>query len=140
MLLLALAFAGGCSRGDGKNADVKGTVTYNGAPVPAGTIQLIPVKGGSPQVLTIRPDGSFHVGAIPLGEYKVAIETDSVKNMFERMFPSQGGPMDPAQLPAEMKAQIPVYLPIPPQYADPDASGLTWDIKDSTEKKDFTLN
>jgi hypothetical protein len=138
-LLCSLLLLCGCSSGDGKNADVMGKVTYNGAPVPAGTVQLVPLQGGSPQVLVIGPDGAFHVGVVPLGEYKVAIETESVKDMFNRMFPAQAGPMDPAQLPAEMRAQVPVYVPIPPQYADPNTSGLSWDLKNATEKKNFEL-
>jgi hypothetical protein len=166
-LLIVLLFAVGCSpKGPANVAEVSGKVTFNGAPVTGGTIQLIPSGGGAPQILAIQPDGTFRVGSIPLGDYKVTVETESAKGALERMFPNPGqGPTeaelaqmpphlrpqmppqppagaqkaDYSKMPPEMKGKIPMYVEIPTKYADPSTSGLTWEIKNSSEKKDFNL-
>jgi hypothetical protein len=141
-------------------AEVSGKVTYNGAPVPGGTVTLVPAGGGPPQTLVLGSDGTFRVGSIPFGTYKVAVETESVKGALQKMFPGQGpteaelaqlppnqrantqvtpSQADLEKMPPEMRSQIRAYVEIPKQYADANGSGLTWEIKNSTETKTFDL-
>src|SRR5262249_17280259 len=79
--LLGLAAAGtaGCDNGRPKTAVVKGKVTFNGKPVPHGTVLFVPVVPGTTATGAIAPDGSYSLttfkkgdGAV-LGKHKVAI-------------------------------------------------------------------
>jgi hypothetical protein len=143
-------------------AEVSGKVTYRGAPVPGGTVQIVPTGGGAPLTMALHSDGTFRTGSVPFGEYRVAVETESAKGALQKMFPGQGpteaelaqlppqqranmpvthtpSQADLEKMPPEMRAQIPVYVEIPGTYADPNKSGLTWEIKKSEEKKNFDL-
>jgi hypothetical protein len=128
----------GCGGGNGTKASLTGKVTYNSAPVTGGTISLIPTSGASsgvPFPVTIKPDGTFDVGDAPMGPMKVTIETDSVSSAAPS-FPMPKG----ANVPDPPKETGPVAkkVVIPPKYAKPETSGLTWDTK--TEKtKNFNL-
>jgi hypothetical protein len=81
---LALALVGlvpvACGPTGPEMASISGKVTYNGKPVPKGTITFIPVvQGGRNAVGVIGPDGSYSIqtekpgdGAL-LGDYNVTI-------------------------------------------------------------------
>src|SRR6516162_10140629 len=73
--LACLAVAAGCRSGSDQLAPVKGKVTYQGVPVPGGTIVFIPdtTRGthGNLAMADLQPDGSFALktndvlGAVP---------------------------------------------------------------------------
>jgi len=63
---LALALCAGC--GDSNSASVRGKVTYNGAAVTEGEIQLQPTTTGQAAVGPIQSDGSFVVGRQSSGD------------------------------------------------------------------------
>lgn len=82
LLLPLIAFIAGC--GDGRErstnpprARVTGKITLDGAPVPAGVIEFIPLGRGQLQAQGIvRDDGTFVIdktGGPSAGEYKVEI-------------------------------------------------------------------
>jgi hypothetical protein len=134
--MMALAMAGftlgGCdSKPHYEHAKVHGKVTYQGKPVPLGSVLFIPVeppKDGSMQPAsgTINPDGTYELkseadaGAI-LGEHKVVV------------FAVDGG--QPAEAPGTSKAAESGPAPvaksvrfktlIPQKYADPATTPLT---------------
>lgn len=157
--LAFLAFAAGCGTNN-SGSSLSGKVTYKGEPVTGGFIKLYsdtaPAVGGADNTLRImiKPDGTVVATNVPAGTMRVAIETESAKGA--------GGPaIDPrtglpAGMPAGMKppadydpskfssqagqaANQTKYVAIPPKYADPKASGLTWDVKEGANKKDFDL-
>jgi hypothetical protein len=116
---LIVLMAGGCDSGPKLRpdwAEVSGTVTFQGKPLPGGSVMWCSQK--DPPVLrggTIREDGTFALEA-PIGPAKIAIHTSDMKTV------------QPAR-----------YVEIPAKYADPDKSGLSYDAK-AGENKDVKLD
>lgn len=146
-LLLTVFVAGLSGCGGKKKAKVSGKVTYKGNPVTGGTLTLYPsAEKQAPIPIQIQANGQFITTDVPPGSYKVAISTESVKLTAPPSLP-RGAQMKP---PAGVK--IPEgagqygqdtsgmkYVQIPPKYAKPETSGLTWDIKGGSQEKDFPL-
>jgi hypothetical protein len=122
----AFLFLAGCSDGRLKTAPVKGTVTYNGKPVPQGSIMFQPeqgpaatanIKNGSYSLKTYRNDD----GAV-LGKHKVTVIS----------LEDQSG-----RLPEERNPLPPPIVPL--KFSFPDKSGLTAEVKDEPNTIDFPL-
>jgi hypothetical protein len=115
-----LFFAGGCDTGPKLRPDwaiVSGSVTFHGKPLTGGSVVWCTEKEGTPIMRggAIREDGTFSLDA-PIGPAKVAIHTVDMKKV------------NPAR-----------YIEIPTKYADPDQSGLTYEVK-AGENKDVAFN
>jgi len=71
----------GCGRKSDrlKTAPASGSVTFNGKPVPQGSLLFIPTVPGPPGQANLKPDGTFVAGTYEIddglvpGEYAVAI-------------------------------------------------------------------
>src|SRR5579872_7386303 len=91
LLALVAGATAGCGGKKAKTATAEGKVTYKNKPVTGGTIRFYPASGqtvggasAASQAAaqgTIKGDGTFMVPSIPMGDYRVAIETESVKGM-----------------------------------------------------------
>jgi hypothetical protein len=123
---VAFLILAGCSDGRLKTAPVKGTITYNGKPVPQGSIMFQPeqgpaatanIKNGSYSLKTYKNDD----GAI-LGKHKVTVI--SLEDQAGRL-PEDRNPLPP-----------PI---VPLKYNFPDKSGLTAEVKDEPNTFDFHL-
>jgi hypothetical protein len=124
-------FLGGCgSEYDAHplTVPVQGKVTYNGEPVPKGTITFQP-DGGRPAVGEIQPDGTYRLstfgekdGAIP-GTHKVMIIANTG---------------DPTKMPSS-----PGYVPpkdlVPKKYGDLATSNLEATVTKDKKSYDFDL-
>jgi hypothetical protein len=97
-----------------EKGDVEGKVTYKGAPLPGGTVTFVGGKGSFPAPL--KEVGTYSVKALPVGEYRIAVETESVK--------AKKGPR---------------FVAIPAKYADPDTSGLTVKVTKGKQTHDIVL-
>ena len=85
--IAALALAAGCGKEAVKLVPVAGTLTVNGKPVPAGSVQLRadPARGNRSMevpVGVIRPDGRFELETggkkgVPPGWWKVVVLADN---------------------------------------------------------------
>jgi hypothetical protein len=125
--LAAILVAGqGCGGPRGKTAIVRGKVTYNGKPVPNGTINFIPVNGDAPSAKgEIQPDGSYLLetyrpgdGAV-VGKHSVVIV--AMADMGTRL-PEQRTPLPPPIVPIKY------------------TSLSTSDLKAEVENKENTIN
>ena len=110
VIVVALAMASGCGRKPELRPDwamVSGTVTYQGKLLPGGEVIWCIEKDGAAVMRggAIREDGTFILDA-PIGPAKVAIHTADMK-----------------------KVQPARYVELPPKYADPFTSGLTYDVQ-----------
>ena len=122
LMLLLLAPTSGCSEGV-KTTTVKGSITFNKAPVTFGLINFKPSQG-QPLGGEIKLDGTYQF-ELPAGEYQVRI--DSPPKMPEGY--KEGDPLP--NLPARQ---------VPPQYANFATSGLTATIgAQSPQQLDFAL-
>jgi hypothetical protein len=125
LTLLPLA----CAQSGPEMASVSGKVTYNGNPVPKGTItfQAVDSKGRN-ATGAIQPDGSYTLqteqpaDGAQLGEYRVAISArDDV--VLDYLPPK---PIPPKRL-------------APEKYENPQTSGLTASVKSGRNTFPFDL-
>jgi hypothetical protein len=97
-------------------ARISGSVTFNGQPLPAGTIGFQSTESSVTTAASIR-DGVYTTDRAPLGKGTVTVDTASI----------QFG--NPAK-----------YVPIPAKYGDSTTSGLTVDVHaGDNENIDFVL-
>ena len=131
LVLVALAAAvcllAGCGSDQLKTAVVRGTVTYNGKPVPNGTISFVPVSGPN-ATGEIQPDGTYTLttyrkgdGAV-LGQHTVVIV--AMEDTSKRL-PEERNPLPP-----------PI---VPLKYTSLATSDLRADVKDQENTINFTL-
>ena len=98
-------------------AYLSGTITFDGKPLPAGTIVLHSAERSMATPVLIRPGGVFSTDRAPIGKNLVAVDTRSVKF---------GNP--------------PSYVPIPDKYIEAETSKLTVDVEPgSNEGINFAL-
>jgi len=152
--MLFLVLAAGCGAGM-HGGTVSGKVTYNNAPVTAGTVVFLPAEGPTYSI-PISPEGTYSTTDIPPNEYSVTVETESAnKNKLARTY---GGARGKA---AEKDAQKVVegdkrgsltspapdgfqagggpYVKIPIKYSLPTSSGLKVTITKGNNTHNFPL-
>ncbi len=123
-LMVLSALVSGCSESGPPTGTLTGNVTYQGKPLPTGTITFVPQGEEIPFAYAeIEEDGSYiaetpDVGSvIEVGSYKVMIS--AVKDV---------GP------------ESPVVPLIPDKYSSDQSSGLTAEISEGENTADFTLD
>jgi hypothetical protein len=142
---LVLVTSGGCSKPRGR---VHGTVRYQGKPLAGATViflasdnQVYPVR--------IQPDGSYQSPSLPQGHILVSIQVEEPRPaprpqpgakgndpfakgeaMTDDEAKRGGGPARPAT-PA---------VTIPPRYADPNNSGLGFDLTGPDQEHPIDLD
>jgi hypothetical protein len=146
LIASALTLAG-CSRQIGS---VTGTVKYQGKALKGGNVTFISTEGQPSASGQIKEDGSYSVPKLTAGSYKVCVETDSLKPPKatagpKMSIPKGAGKIDPntpvpegykPSNPAEMAVvkNAKLYTPIPPQYADPDKTDLSFTSNGSSQE------
>jgi hypothetical protein len=104
--------AAGCSQNDAGVGRVTGTVTFRGEPLTSGDVTFVcpngETRGGS-----LTPKGAYTVDNIPAGPVKIAIYA---RGRVPKGFMTKN---------AEKNA----YVAIPSKYADPEKSGLIYQVK-----------
>jgi len=114
---LALGVAG-CGSKTGTGNEVTGTIKFDGKPAAFGTITFTAGDGsGAPVSSTIDEAGHYDIPNLKEGAYKVSVEA--------------GGPRSNPKDPPPTK--------IPPRYAKPATSGLTYTVTSGKQTKDFDL-
>lgn len=121
LLLLACGWLVGCGDGRPQRVRVSGKVLIDGAPLTAGFIQVIPENDRAASS-KIEPDGGFRLttfdpqdGCVP-GQHKVVVIASERLNALSQKWNA------------------------PKKYADPQASGLTVDIKEPTDSLTINLS
>ena len=118
---------------------MSGKVTYNGQPLPGGSIVLHAKEGKQTYTGTIRSDGTFTITDGGQGVMVVTIDNQFLKQNRPDSIPAG---VDPKMLENMMPKDAGgrQYVPIPEKYSNAKTSPLTWEIKTSGESKDFDLN
>jgi hypothetical protein len=127
LVVAATISAPGCASKDDGTVTGKVTFPTPDKPLPGGRLTLHPVGEGAPASIPVNPDGTFSVGGVPPGEYKVTVESLGVQNPM----------MDMPNMTPEMKAKMaeeggagnypgggaggprPTEVAIPPKYTVP---------------------
>ncbi|WP_337176611.1 hypothetical protein [Paludisphaera sp.] len=128
-MLASLVALPGCGESGPTMGRVHGKVTYNGQPVPKGTITFVPTApGGRNATGAIAEDGTYALqteapgdGAI-VGDYKVTVAArdDVILDYIPK------------------KAPPPKRL-TPEKYENPETSGLTAKVERGSNTRDFAL-
>jgi hypothetical protein len=108
-LIVVLSTAVGCGGSKQTAPDravVSGLVTFNGQPLPAGTIAFASATKYGGASVSITEGGRYTTDRAPIGSNVVSIDTATIK---------VGNPA--------------AYVPIPARYADTSTSGLKAEIK-----------
>ncbi len=128
-LLLGVS-AVGCGGGV---AEVRGTVRYNGKPLPHGTIQFLGTDG-VPHAAIVGADGTYCV-RLPAGPAKVIVRCVDEKRLaaFTTQLAGRPGRVAPPRMPSGG------FSLIPTRYADWETSGLTVTIEPAAAAQDFNL-
>jgi hypothetical protein len=89
----------------GKTGDVEGKVTFNGKPLPFGTITFHSARMG--MATSIQKDGTYRFADLPIGEYRITVEDELI-----------GLPGEPPP------KRDPKHVAIPKKYGEIETSGL----------------
>jgi hypothetical protein len=120
----------GCSRPTGR---VSGTVTLDGKALPGGTIIFLPEDNRN-YLAAIGKDGHYEVAGIPFGKVRVAVIGVAPRSV-PRPEPTKGGPSD--EKGTERPRVATPGISVPGLFADPDKSGLVFELNEAS--KDFPV-
>ncbi len=123
-----LLLLGGCGA---RNGDLMGTITHEGKPVRMGSV-LIMGSDGVPRSTTIRDDGTYSIGKVPVGVVQIAISSPDPESVF-RSSPKRGGG-NPKPKPDSTK-----WFAIPDKYGDFDRSELTFTVSSGSNRFNIDL-
>jgi hypothetical protein len=118
LALLAALATSAC----GGTGELHGVVTYAGKPLPGGTVVFVG-PDNRPVRAPISPDGKYEARGVPAGPVKIAVLSP----------PPPPFPRKPGAPPA------PPTMRIPPQYADPNTSGLSHTATTGAQQHDIDL-
>jgi hypothetical protein len=103
---LLLTGCGGSTQKDESRTQVSGVVTFDGKPLPAGTLTFKSKTSPIAAQVAIRAEGKYSTDRVPLGMNQVSVETESLQT---------GSPS--------------FYTPIPAKYTEYTTSGFEVEIK-----------
>jgi hypothetical protein len=131
---------------------LSGQVIYQGKPLTGGTIRFFQA-GRPPAIFAIWADGSYSA-ELPVGPARVAFETESVKyksremmlKRWEEHWQENPDNVDISKVPKKDKkfnlgssSATFVYVEIPAPYKEPDTSGVTHEVVEGDQDRDFDL-
>lgn len=139
--LLLTVFVMGCSGSSIKQAEVSGTVSYKGKPLPGGVITFVSPRGYTGTAV-IDPQGHYKMPQAPVGEVQIGVDN--------RMLTKRGAasakkgmlklPPEVASKQQNPQAVTGTYVFLPPKFAAPDKSGLNYTVKPGTQTHDIDLS
>ena len=141
-VLLACGVAGCGDDGFGRRYPVSGSVTFDGEPLPEGSITFTPEDPAGRVASGMIIDGSYRLttvdredGALP-GRYKVSITADQADLSEAKAVAEAGGG---AAMREDLVGKAPRTSLIPPRYNLSATSGLEAQVEERNNSFDFAL-
>ena len=134
VLGLAALMVIGCGS---RKASVSGTVRFNGAPLPSGSISFFGQNGEVASTL-IAADGSYHIRRLSAGPVRVAVvshppvSVGTAANPTPHVFAASYGQ-------ANRGGWTGRYWALPDKFRHPDRSGLAYEISSGEQHLDVDL-
>jgi hypothetical protein len=139
VVLLAALLGTGCGGGKG---EVSGTVTYQGKPLPLGTVTFMGTDNQSVGAAAIT-EGKYAMAKVPAGPVKIIVAVPPYsEDPRPRRQRKHFGKEPPKDVPASQAAPPPKFAPrfvIPEKYANPDQSGLTYTVQPGNQMHNIEL-
>jgi hypothetical protein len=129
--------AGGCGS---QSATVSGKVSYNGKMLKGGNVTFVSTEGKPSASASIEENGTYTCKA-PTGKVRISVETSSLKPTMmggAKKYSAPAGQTSPYDTSGSTDASK-RYVEIPDNYADPDKSGLTLEVKGGSQTHDIEL-
>jgi hypothetical protein len=142
----------GCGRPVGS---LSGKVTYQNKPLKGGSVAFVSTDGGRSFSAALSEEGVYTIPDLQGGEYKVCVETDSHKPPKQygggfndrppakgKFGPPPGAPVPEGYTPSDPSAAARSgknYVPIPPHYASPEKTDLTYKFDGGSETYNIDL-
>jgi len=130
--LLILIAPLGADEKPSKIGTVSGKVTFKDQPLPGGTVAFHPEKGKA-VIAALVADGSYSA-KVPAGEYRVTIETESLKDKGKEPAKGEEKPK------GGDKKEAPKYVKIPEKYGDPTKTPLRVTVTEGEQTVDLKLS
>lgn len=143
LILPALLGLAGCGGGKG---DVTGEVKYNGNPVPAGRVTFLSDAGEHRSFAVPIKDGRYTIPAFPAGPVKISVETFPPVAAVDPSVTPTGVPKSamagfgPPAGGDQYASQPGKYVPLPPRFANPEQSGLTYTVTGGKQEHDVEMS
>ncbi|HTU18378.1 MAG TPA: hypothetical protein VMG10_09995 [Gemmataceae bacterium] len=135
LTVIVLLSASGCGGSTDLQADISGTVSYGGQPLPGGMITFVPGRGLA-QSAVIGPDGHYQIKAA-VGHTKVTIDN----RMLRKEQVVAGPRLKPPTAAAVSSPSVSgTYVPLPEKYLSAEQSGLTCEVQKGSQVHDFKLD
>lgn len=117
-------------------ATLEGSVTYDGKPVPMALI-VVRSETATADARIVEP-GKYKVPSVPIGKVKIAVDTDAMRGelMSRSMAQAYKGPGGQSSAEAGKKVS---FIAVPGKFADPDSSGITFEIKKGANTFDIVI-
>lgn len=144
LVFLVVAFCG-C---ESPRSSVHGKLTYQGKPVTDATIVFLASDNQCYQAYP-KSDGSYEVNGLPRGKVKVSIQMNPPRVTETRGPPGSGVEPGRREMPEAMDddarkmrgrpGAVPPESRIPPHFADPEQSGLDFELTEANQNVDLNL-
>ncbi len=130
-----------CLAGCGNHVgSVTGKVSYVGKPVVIGSIVLVNEDTLAFHQESIQPDGTYHIGNVPYGVYKVTVHSaDPDKRPVSRPVPANLKKKPKETEPPPPRPDADKWFAIPERYSDWRQSDLSVTVSQSSTTFDIRL-
>ncbi len=142
---------------DGKRGSFSGSISFQDKPVTGGQIFLISQGKNPVQIINaIKPDGTFNIPDVPIGNYKILIDTGEVLDTAKSItkdgndnskIKSIGKVVNKSldnqeKLMAKMfpKGRLGSPIALPQEYSNPEKTPLKIEIKEGVNQQEINLN
>jgi len=116
-------------------ASLEGTVSYGGEKVPFALIIVVGEKASATG--KVGEDGHYKLENVPLGEVKVAVNTNAAKGDYQSQAMSRSYKGPDAK--GKARAELPKFVDVPPKYLDPATSGLKTTVQAGPNTFDIAI-
>jgi hypothetical protein len=141
-LIVAAAAAAGCNR-DVPRSTVTGTVTFRGQPLREAAVVFLASDNGT-HALILDNAGRYRVDGVARGTVRVVVQPEpeaAATSRPERPTPIRAGGGETAKDAARIVAPpaLKAGPPVPPKYARPETSGLSFQLTEPEQQYDLDL-